>query len=103
MGSLKSFQLFKKPKLRELTTIVFSTDHFKKKKGNGINMMSMLEHGLQIWSKLSKLTKLAEGRAVDQTEVFECEALTVIASTDTEKKKKKQENRLFSQTQKIRV
>lgn len=103
MGSLKSFQLFKKPKLRELTTIVFSTDYILKKGGNGINMMSMLEHGLQIWSELSKLTKRAEGRAVDRTGVFECEALTVIAPTYTEKKRKNQENRLFSQTQKIRV
>jgi len=44
-----------------------------------------------------------ESRAENQTEMFECEAQTVIASTDTEKKKKNQGSGVFSQGQMIRV
>lgn len=53
---------------------------------------------LQIWSKLPKVTKLAEGRAGNQTKRFDCAAQIVTASTDIKKKKKIQGNSVFPRT-----
>lgn len=49
-------------------------------------------------SKLSKVTKLVEGRAAIKTKMFKCELQTVIASIDIEKKKANQGNSVFPRT-----
>lgn len=49
-------------------------------------------------SKLSKVTKLVEGRAAIKTKMFKYELQTVIASIDIEKKKANQGNSVFPRT-----
>lgn len=68
-----------------------------------ISMLQTHKCGPQIWNKLPKVTKLEEGRAGNQIALSKCEAQTVIASIDRENTKKSQENRAFSQGQKIKV
>lgn len=54
--------------------------------------------GSQISNKLPKVTKLEEGKAAIQNEMFECEPQPVLVSTDIENKKENQRNSVFPGT-----